>query len=42
MLHRFDLIVRNDIDEFQSVLVVKISLLIVVRIEYALSQCIAL
>ena len=42
MLHRFDLIVRNYIDEFQSVLVVKISLLIVVRIEYALSQCIAL
>ena len=42
MLHRFDLIVSNDIDEFQSVLVVKISLLIVVRIEYALSQCIAL
>ena len=42
MLYRFDLMRRNHIDEFQSVLVVKISLLIVVRIEYALSQCIAL
>ena len=42
MLYRFDLMTRNHIDEFQSVLVVKISLLIVVRIEYALSQCIAL
>ena len=42
MLYRFDLMKRNDIDEFQSVLVAKISLLIVVRIEYALSQCIAL